>query len=213
MMKLFKRVLDFFNIHPDKNQRWTLSTLFIVGLLYTYVQPAITKAWVTELPAEWIAFQSLAYSVCGLLIGMIWKGWVRRKAIQWFTILCIIESAAGFFVGMWLCFVEYDVWVLAIACLLYGTLISEFVGKCLMTFRPKLWTEHEREVYDNNNDVVCGIYCIVGYACSLLLMPSLQVAMFVWGLTCALDNIGWLVVYHKNRDKFREIENEETKEK
>ena len=159
MMKLFKRILDFFNIHPDKNQRWTLSTVFVVGLLYTYVQPAITKAWVSELPAEWIAFQSLAYSICGLLIGMIWK-------------------------------------------------ISEFVGKCLMTFRPKLWNEHEREVYDNNNDVVCGIYCIVGYACSLMFMPSLQVAMFVWGLTCALDNIGWLVVYHKNRDKFREIENE-----
>lgn len=206
MMKLFKRILDFFNIHPDKNQRWTLSTVFVVGLLYTYVQPAITKAWVSELPAEWIAFQSLAYSICGLLIGMIWKGWVRRKAIQWFTILCIIESAAGFFVGMWLSFVEYNVWVLAIACLLYGTLISEFVGKCLMTFRPKLW--NEREVYDNNNDVACGIYCIVGYACSLMFMPSLQVAMFVWGLTCALDNIGWLVVYHKNRDKFREIENE-----
>ena len=73
MMKLFKRILDFFNIHPDKNQRWTLSTVFVVGLLYTYVQPAITKAWVSELPAEWIAFQSLAYSICGLLIGMIWK--------------------------------------------------------------------------------------------------------------------------------------------
>jgi hypothetical protein len=160
MMKLFKRILDFFNIHPDKNQRWTLSTVFVVGLLYTYVQPAITKAWVSELPAEWIAFQSLAYSICGLLIGMIWKGWVRRKAIQWFTILCIIESAAGFFVGMWLSFVEYNVWVLAIACLLYGTLISEFVGKCLMTFRPKLWNEHEREVYDNNNDVVWHLlYC------------------------------------------------------
>ena len=86
MMKLFKRILDFFNIHPDKNQRWTLSTVFVVGLLYTYVQPAITKAWVSELPAEWIAFQSLAYSICGLLIGMIWKGWVRRKAIQWFSI-------------------------------------------------------------------------------------------------------------------------------
>jgi hypothetical protein len=142
-MKLFKRLLDFFNIHPDKNQRWTLSTLFIVGLLDAYVGPAISKAWVTELPAEWLAFQSLVYSVVGLFIGMIWKGWVRRKAIQWFTVLCVIESAAGFCVGMWLCFVEYNVWVLAIACLLYGTLVSEFIGKCLMTFRPKLWNEPE----------------------------------------------------------------------
>ena len=205
-IKLFKRLLDFFNIHPDKNQRWTLSTLFIVGLLDAYVGPAISKAWVTELPAEWLAFQSLVYSVVGLLIGMIWKGWIRRKAIQWFTVLCIIESAAGFCVGMWLCFVEYNVWVLAIACLLYGTLVSEFIGKCLMTFRPKLWNEKEREIYDNNNSVVCGIYCIVGYVCALLFMPWLKVAMFIWGLCCGIDNIGWLVVYHKNRKKFMEID-------
>ena len=76
-MKLFRRILDFFNIHPDRNQRWTLSTLFIVGLL-----------------------------------------------------------------------------------------------------------------------------------CALLFMPSLKVAMFVWGVCCGIDNIGWLVVYHKNREKFREIEKE-----
>ena len=54
MQKLFKRLLDLLNIHPDENQRWTLSTLFIVGLLDAYVGPAISKAWVTELPAEWL---------------------------------------------------------------------------------------------------------------------------------------------------------------
>ena len=48
-MKLFKRLLDLLNIHPDENQRWTLSTLFIVGLLDAYVGPAISKAWVTNL--------------------------------------------------------------------------------------------------------------------------------------------------------------------
>ena len=40
-MKLFRKTLDFFNIHPDHNQRWTLTTLFLTGLLYTYVQPVI----------------------------------------------------------------------------------------------------------------------------------------------------------------------------
>ena len=35
-------------------------------------------------------------------------------------------------------------------------------------------------------------------------MPSLKVAMFIWGLCCAIDNIGWLVVYHRNKDKFTE---------
>ena len=49
-----------------------------------------------------------------------------------------------------------------------------------------------------------GIYCIAGYVCALLFMPSLKVAMFIWGLCCAIDNIGWLVVYHRNKDKFTE---------
>lgn len=48
MKTIFKRLLDFLNIHPDENQRWTLSTLFIVGLLDAYVGPAISKAWVTD---------------------------------------------------------------------------------------------------------------------------------------------------------------------
>jgi hypothetical protein len=78
-----------------------------------------------------------------------------------------------------------------------------------MTFRPKLWNEKEREVYDNNNDVVCGIYCIAGYVCALLFMPSLKVAMFIWGLCCGIDNIGWLVVYHKNKDKFMDFNKED----
>jgi hypothetical protein len=37
-------------------------------------------------------------------------------------------------------------------------------------------------------------------------MPSLKVAMFIWGLCCGIDNIGWLVVYHKNREKFMQID-------
>ena len=58
-------------------------------------------------------------------------------------------------------------------------------------------------------DKECGIYCIAGYVCALLFMPSLKVAMFIWGLCCAIDNIGWLVVYHKNKEKFMKIETEE----
>ena len=204
--KYFNKLLNFFNIHPDKNQRWTLTTLFITGLLYTYISPAMTKAIVTALPAEWLAFQSLFGSVVGLFVGMLWKGYVRRKAIRWFSLLCIIESVAGCLLGMYLCFIHYDVWVFAIATLLYGSLVSEFVGKCIMTFRPKLWNEHEREIYDNNNSIVCGIYCIIGFTLSLVFMPSLKVALFVWGLTCAIDNIGWLVVYHQNREMLRKPE-------
>jgi len=199
-----KKVLDFFNIHPDANQRWTLSVLFVCGIMYTYVSPAMTKAIITALPAEWIAFQSLFSSICGLFVGMVWKGSLRKKVIKWFSTLCIIESAAGFLVGMYLCFVSYNAWLFAIATLVYSSLVSMFVGKCIMAFRPKLWNDKERELYDNNNSIVCGIYCIIGFLFSLLFMPSLNTALFVWGSVCALDNIGWIVIYQRNRKLLNE---------
>jgi hypothetical protein len=60
------------------------------------------------------------------------------------------------------------------------------------------------EIYDNNNSIVGGIYCVIGFLFSLLFMPSLKVALFVWAMVCALDNIGWIVVYQKNKGLLNE---------
>ena len=204
-MKLFKRLLDFFNIHPDKNQRWTLSTLFIVGLLDAYVGPAISKAWVTELPAEWLAFQSLFMSICTLVIGMMWRGKIRKTALNYFMLLCITESLAGFLLGMYLCFIKYNVWVFAICSLIYTAFITNLVGKCIMAFKAKMWNEKEREIYDNNISIVAGIVCIIGFAMALIIMPSLKVALFLWGICCIIDDIGWIVVYYINRKQLKEV--------
>lgn len=203
---MFKKILTILNVHADSNQKWTLSIDFITGFFLTYISPQMMKAIITALPAEWLAFESLFSSVCGLVIGMMWQGAIRKGAIKWFLWLCAIESMLGFLLGMYLCFVEYNVWVFAIATLVYGTFVTTFIGKCIMAFKPKLWNEHDREVFDNNNSVVCGIYCILGFSLALVFMPSLKVALFVWGMTCALDNVGWMVVYARNKDSFREIE-------
>ena len=52
MQKLFKRLLDLLNIHPDENQRWTLSTLFIdelpVAKLYKPGQVMFAKREAVE---------------------------------------------------------------------------------------------------------------------------------------------------------------------
>ena len=75
-----------------------------------------------------------------------------------------------------------------------------------MVFKTKLWNEHEREVYDNNADIICGITCILGFGVALLFMPSFKTALLIWGTSCLFDNIGWGVVYMKNKKKL--IENE-----
>ena len=52
--------------------------------------------------------------------------------------------------------------------------------------------------------IVSGIVCVAGYGLALIAMPSLEVSLFLWGLCCILDDIGWIYVYYKNRDKIKE---------
>jgi len=206
-MEIFKKILDFLNIHPDKNQIPLLISMFLAGLFGTYISPAITKAIITELPAEWLAVQSLVMSVSGLLIGMIWKGKIRGWAIKFFLWFAICESLCGCLLGLYLAFVHYNVWVFAICSLFYTTFITTFVGKCIMAFKAKLWPEKEREIFDNNKSIVASIVCIVGFGLALLLMPSLKLALILWGVCCIIDDIGWIIVYSRNSDSLKyEIE-------
>lgn len=196
---MVKKILNLINIHPDANQKWLLISLVISGLLITYAHPTLLKVIISELPAQWIAFQSLAASIAALLMGIIWKGKIREKAIKWFFCLALTESVCGFLLGLYLCFIEFNVWVFAIASLIYTTVISTFVGKCIMAFKAKLWIEKEREMYDNNADIVSGIVCVIGYLFALVALPSLKTSLFLWAICCIFDDIGWLIVYNKNK--------------
>lgn len=197
---MLKKVLTMLNIRADHNQKWLLICMAVSGVLITYTYPVLLKSIISALPSEWLAFQSLVASVSSLLVGIVWKGNVRRQAIRRFAILAIIESLCGFFVGMYLCFVEFNPWVYAIASLIYVSFISIFVGKCIMFFKSRLWIEKERETYDNNLSIVSGIVCIVGYFVAIIAAPSLKLALFLWGACCIIDDIGWIYIYLKNKE-------------
>lgn len=206
MHNILNKILNLLNIHPDKNQRWILISLFLSGLLITYVHPAIVKEVYTNLPAEWIAFESLASSVAGLVVGMAWKGSIRKGVTKNFLIFAVSESVLGCLLGFFLAFVYYNVWIFAIASLIYSAFITTFVGKCIMTFKSKLWVEKEREIYDNNHSIVVGIVCIIGFSLALFFMPSLKAALVIWGLCCIIDDIGWILVYLKNKETLKNID-------
>lgn len=196
---MLTKILSYINVHPDNNQKWLLMSLVISGLLITYAHPTLVKEIITNLPAQWIAFESLAASIAGLLIGMIWQKNIRKVAINNFLLLAITESLCGCLLGLYLCFIKWNVWVFAIASLVYTTIISTFVGKCIMAFKAKLWFEKEREIYDNNVSIVYGIVCIIGYMTALVALPSLKVSLFLWSICCIFDDIGWIIVYKKNK--------------
>lgn len=203
--KICKKILTILNIHTDDNQKWLLWSMFFSGLLATYVSPQISKSVITQLPAEWIAFEALFSSIVALIIGMIWKGKFRHNIIKYFIIFCISECLAGFLMAMYLVFIQYNVWVLAITELIYGNFICSLVGKCIMAFKAKLWPEKEREIYDNNLSIVSGITCIIGFGIALIMMPSLNTSLFIWGLCCIIDDLGWIIVYYKNQEILKAI--------
>lgn len=178
MKKIFSKLLKLLNLHIDENQKLILIPLVIVGLIFTYIHPTLTKAIISELPAEWIAFEALCSTLFGLIVGIMWQGTVRKIAIKYFMYLISAECIAGFILGMYLTFIQWNVWIFAIASLIYTNLITVFVSKCIMYFKSKLWIEKDREIYDNNHSIVCGITCVIGFGAALLFLPSLKTAVF-----------------------------------
>lgn len=193
------KILNLLNLKIDNNQKYILLSLFISGLLITYVSPMFTKVIITALPAEWIAFESLFASISTLLIGILWKDKTRETAMKHFIIFCLIETIASFTLALYLLLVEFNVWVYAIFSLFYISFITVFVGKCIMAFKTKLWNEEKREIYDNNTSIISGITCISGFLLALLFMPSLKLSLILWAIACIVDDIGWMIVYIKNK--------------
>lgn len=200
---MFQKILKIFNIKLDNNQKWIFTSLFICGFLITYISPIFMKTVITLLPAEWIAFENLFIALSALIIGMIWKGKVRENALKYFISFCVIQSLLGFGLALYLAFINFNVWFYAIFSLIYTSLITIFVGKCIMVFKTKLWNEEKREQYDNNSEIIGSLTCILGFLCALLFMPSLKVALVLYGLCCIIDDIGWIVVYSKNKNLLR----------
>lgn len=144
------KILNALNLKIDNNQMWILLSLLFSGFLLTYISPTIVKEIYSKLPAEWIAFESLFSSISGLVISMLWRGAIRRIAIKQFIILIIFETLCGLCMCIYLVFIEYNVWILAITSLIYTSFVTIFVNKCIMAFKTKLWNNKEREFYDNN---------------------------------------------------------------
>ena len=196
MVDFLKKLL---NIHPDKNQKLILWAEAISTLLYTYSSPMLVKTIYSELPSEWIAAQSLVISIFALIIGMLWQGKIREKAIKFFLIIAISESTAGLCLAVYLFVFGFNPWVFGIGSLIYTSFIAIFVSKCIMYFKSRLWIEAEREKYDNNQSVVMELCCIIGFLIALLAMPPLHISVLLWGVCCILDDIGWIMVFLKNK--------------
>ena len=189
----------FLNIKIQPNQGILLASSSISGLLYAYSNPMIVKEVISNLPPQWLSIEAIWCSVATLIIGMLWKGKLRLVAIKNFALFALAESFLAFTLSMILVFVYYNVWIFAIATLLYSSVITNFVCKCIMMFKTKLWLEKSREEYDNTDSVVRSIIMILGFGVATFMMPSLKTAIAIWGTACIFDDIGWIITYRKTK--------------
>ena len=203
------KILNLLNLKLDNNQTYIFLSMFVCGLLITYISPVIIKDIYSKLPSSWIAFESLVGSISGLLLSIVWKNNIRRGAIKRFMLLVIAESICGVVLCSYLLFVEYNIWVLAISQLVYTTFITGFIGKCIMVFQSKLWNNKSRENYDNNSSIISGITCILGYSLAMFFEPSIKFALALWGIAYLVDDIGWAIVFWKNRNLLTDIKKNE----
>ena len=175
-----KKILNLFNLKLDSNQKYIVVSLILCSLLCSYISPVIIKDIYTKLPSEWIAFESLVGSISGFLISIFWRDTIRRQAIKKFLALVIGETVCGILVCAYLLLIDYNIWVLAIAQLIYTTFITSFVCKCIMVFKSKLWNNKDRETYDNNIEIVSCLTSILGYLIAILAEPDIRLAIFLW---------------------------------
>ena len=183
--------------------------MFVCGLLCSYISPVIIKDIYTKLPSSWIAFESLVGSISGLLISVAWKNSIRYGAIKKFMLLVIAETICGVVLCAYLLFIDYNIWVLAISQLIYTTFVTSFIGKCIMVFKSKLWNNENREHYDNNASIIAGLTCILGYSLAMFFEPSITFALVLWGIAYLVDDIGWAIVFWKNKNLLTDIKKNE----
>ncbi len=203
------KILNILNLKLDRNQVYIFLSMFVCGLLSTYIFPVIIKDIYSKLPSSWIAFESLVGSVSGLLISIAWKNSIRHGAIKRFMGLVIAETICGVVLCAYLLFIDYNIWVLAVSQLVYTTFVTSFVGKCIMVFKSKLWNNESREHYDNNASIIAGLTCILGYSLAMFFEPSIKFALALWGIAYLVDDIGWAIVFWKNREQLTDIKEDE----
>lgn len=181
MVRVWHFLKRMLNIQVQDNQGYLLFSSSMCGLIYTYANPPIVKEIVSKLPAEYISFEGAWFCLSALIIGAIWKNRTRVFAMRFFTWLALSESIGSFLLSIYLVVINYNVWVFAILTLFYSSIITTFIGKCIMMFQSKLWNGKEREMYDNTASIFRNGTAMLGFAIAILAMPSLNTAILLWG--------------------------------
>ena len=123
------------------------------------------------------------------------------KALKAFTFFCAAESICGCMLGLYLAFVEYNPIVFAWASCTYSNLITTFVCKVIDRSKNTLWIEGDRDNYNRNSELVSGLVSLAALVVAVFVAPTPQQAMALWGFSCLIDNIGWIIIIRRHKSR------------
>ena len=199
-----KKVLSFLNLDFQENQAVIAASCFVSLAINSYIGPMLCKTVITALPAQWLSFETVWCCLASLALGVAWKGAFRKNAMKWFVAFAAAESLAGLSLGLWLAFAGWNVWVYAVFSLFYVSVVSFTIGKCIMAFKSKLWNEKSREKFDNTDAIVRNVGLLLGGSAAMAFCPSLKTALVLFAVACVVDDVGWITIYLKCRDRLEE---------
>ena len=179
-----KNILIAFHFFPD----------VLLGIGWA----SIHKVCVELLPAQWLSFEQLMLSVFLIIACSLWKNdKFRDKSLSIFLYLSIFEMISGMILAFSMA-VWFNVWIFAVGSLIYTGAISILLNRVEVSFKSKLFNNRGRENFDNDMELACSLSSLIGFGIASIISIPINSALILWGIAW-LGNIGWIVVYLKNK--------------
>lgn len=205
MKKVYNLLLNFRNPvsvfhHMDRDTRTLIAADIITLLLGVLSGPTMTKALTAGVTESDLATRGFVGIICGFLLNQFWVKNLRDKMLNYYLPFCWTET---FLTTGLVAFLIVNGWnpiVYLWGTILYGSFISKVVGKLTLAYSNQLWKGRKRE--DRTNDITY-IKMVIGMLGSGIVMvgivPTVNQALVLWGVSALLDDTGWMIVYSRNR--------------
>lgn len=205
MKNFMIKFIDWLDIKPTKDQRVLLISNGIICFITAFVSSAMmNNCAVVNFNEEFTSTMNLISCVCGIVIGKVWTGYVRDHLMRNYKVYviveCIIFSAIYLFLA--LCHELWNPYAYMIIGLIYSVLIGRFIGRSQDVIKSAVWVDNDqRERFNINMNNVAPLASLVGFILIKVWYPGLTTSLILLSSVCIIDDIGWFIVYCKNKDK------------
>lgn len=205
----FRNPVSVFHGMDKDTQILTLAD-FITILLGSLCGPTMMRALTTGISESDLATRSFVGIICGLLLNQFWVKSLRNKLLKHYMGFCWLETFLTTGLVIYLIIFGWNPIVYLWGSIIYGSFVSRVVGKLTSAYSNQLWKGRAREDRGNDKAYLSMIISLVGSGIVMMgLVPTVDQALILWGLSSFVDDLGWMIVYSRNKNFLDEAVHEE----